>query len=275
MKHIQFLLFLLCIGLLAVSGCRTVSPRQGEKAPDLNIQAMLQPVPTTAVMSDSAYFIWCGTMVRGKDGICHLYYSRWRRELGFNAWVTHSEVAHATATDPLGPYVFQDVALPARGSQFWDGLCTHNPTVHEFNGKYYLYYMGNTGDGKNMKTLNFVHRNNQRIGVAVADSPGGPWIRTDTPLIDVSPDSTAPDALLTSNPSITQRPDGGFLMVYKAVGKKRPGVFGGPVVHMVATSNSPTGPFTKYPQPYLMPKARTSPLKIRSSGIRATATGQL
>ncbi|WP_020599696.1 glycoside hydrolase family protein [Spirosoma panaciterrae] len=248
MKHIQRAFILLWALLLVMPGCRTSTTHQRKKTTDLNIQTMLQPVPTTAVMSDSAYFIWCGTMVRGKDGTCHLYYSRWRRELGFNAWVTHSEVAHATARDPLGPYVFQDVALPARGAQFWDGLCTHNPTVHEFNGKYYLYYMGNTGDGKNMKTLNFVHRNNQRIGVAVADNPGGPWKRTNTPLIDVSPDSTAPDALLTSNPSITQRPDGGFLMVYKAVGKKRPGVFGGPVVHMVATADSPTGPFTKYPQ---------------------------
>jgi len=235
------------VGILALSGCRTVSPTQSGDGADLNLNALLKPVPATAVMSDSAYFIWCGTMVRGTDGTCHLYYSRWKRELGFNAWVTHSEVAHATAKDPLGPYTFQNVALSARGAQFWDGLCTHNPTVHEFNGKYYLYYMGNSGDGKNMKSLNFTHRNNQRIGVAVADTPGGPWKRTDTPLIDVSPDSTAPDALLTSNPSVAQRPDGGYLMVYKAVGKKRPGVFGGPVVHMVATADSPTGPFVKSP----------------------------
>ncbi len=247
MKTVQHAFALIFAGLLAISGCRTAVTSQSGDAADLNLQAMLQPVPITAVMSDSAYFIWCGTMVRGNDGTCHLYYSRWKRELGFNAWVTHSEVAHATAKNPLGPYTFQNVALPARGAQFWDGLCTHNPTVHEFRGKYYLYYMGNTGDGENMKTLNFTHRNRQRIGVAVADKPGGPWKRTDTPLIDVSPDSTAPDALLTSNPSVAQRPDGGYLMVYKAVGKKRPGVFGGPVVHMVATADSPTGPFVKSP----------------------------
>lgn len=239
-------LALFFVGLVALSGCRTASFGQSGDGADLNMNAMLKPVPTSAVVRDSAYFIWCGTMVRGSDGTCHLYYSRWKRELGFNAWVTHSEVAHATAKDPLGPYTFQDVALPARGAPFWDGLCTHNPTAHSFRGKYYLYYMGNTGDGNNMKTLNFTHRNNQRIGVAVADKPGGPWQRIDTPIIDVSKDSLASDALLTSNPSIAQRPDGGFLMVYKAVGKKRPGVFGGPVVHMVATADSPTGPFTKY-----------------------------
>ena len=47
---------------------------------------------------------------------------------------------------------------------------THNPTVIRARGKYYLYYMGNTGDGSFWS-----HRNNQRIGVAVADKPEGPW----------------------------------------------------------------------------------------------------
>jgi hypothetical protein len=43
--------------------------------------------------------------------------------------------------------------------------------------------MGNTGDGKAMTTLNWSHSNHQRIGVSVADSPAGPWSRSDTPLI--------------------------------------------------------------------------------------------
>jgi hypothetical protein len=38
-------------------------------------------------------------------------------------------------------------------------------------------------------------------------------------------------------------------MVYKAVGKQYPLPPGGPVVHMVATSDSPTGPFKKHPNP--------------------------
>jgi hypothetical protein len=38
-------------------------------------------------------------------------------------------------------------------------------------------------------------------------------------------------------------------MVYKAVGDKGPLPFGGPVVLMAATSDSPTGPFKKQPEP--------------------------
>jgi hypothetical protein len=38
-------------------------------------------------------------------------------------------------------------------------------------------------------------------------------------------------------------------MVYKAIGRKNKLPFGGPVVHVVATSKSPTGPFIKHPHP--------------------------
>jgi hypothetical protein len=212
---------------------------------DLDLGARLQPVPRTAVFRDPEYYIWCGSMVRGDDGLCHLYTSRWPRALGFAAWVTHSEIAHAVAAQPLGPYTHRDVALPARGRDFWDGLCTHNPTILRFGSKYYLYYMGNTGDGVAMPTINWTHRNHQRVGVAVADHPNGPWQRFDQPLIAVTPGFH--DALMASNPSVCARPEGGYLMVYKAVDVRGTPPFGGPVVHVAATSASPTGPFTKHP----------------------------
>lgn len=208
---------------------------------------MIQPVPETASFRDPGYIVWCGSMIMGDDGKYHLFYSRWPEKLGHFAWVTSSEVAHAVSDSPFGPFSFADVTLPPRGARFWDGLCTHNPTITRFGGKYYLYYMGNTGDGKQVKGLNWSHRNNQRIGVAVADSPAGPWIRMDQPLI--SPTEGFHDALCMANPSVTQRPDGGYLMVYKAVGKKKALPFGGPVVHLVAMADNPTGPFRKLPDP--------------------------
>ena len=66
-------------------------------------------------------------------------------------------------------------------------------------------------------------------------------------MLDVSDDDAAADSLMTSNPSVCQRPDGKILMVYKAVGKAFPMPNGGPVVHMVAIGDSPTGPFKKMP----------------------------
>jgi len=221
-----------------------------------------KPAPHSK-FEDDKWSIWGGSVIKGKDGLYHLFYSRWEKDLGW-AWVTDSEIAHATSSTPFGPFQFKDVALAPRGKNYWDGLCTHNPTIHKFDGKYYLYYMGNTGDAKIPSSpgkliLNPIHRNNQRIGVAVANSPNGPWKRLDTPLVDTSPDQNALDALMVSNPSITQRPDGGYLMVYKAVGKKRPGIWGGPVVHCVATSDHPTGPFKKYDQAVFQAKDHDFP----------------
>jgi beta-glucanase (GH16 family) len=219
---------------------------------ELDLGAMIQPVPESAKLIDPDYYIWCGTMARGDDRKYHLYYSRWPRKLGHNAWVTHSEVAHAVGDSPAGPFRFSDVTLPARGKEFWDGLCTHNPSILRAGDKYYLYYMGNTGDGQAMKELNWVHRNNQRTGVAVAESPYGPWQRFDRPVLDVSAEADAPDALVANNATVARRPDGGYLMVYKAVGKKRPMPFGGPVVHLTATADSPTGPWTKQLRPIFL-----------------------
>ncbi len=220
-------------------------------APDLKIE--LGRVPRESVFVSDSQSIWGGSVVKGDDGKYHMLYSRWPKKLGW-AWVTDSEIAHAVADRPMGPYKHKSIALERRGKEQWDGWCTHNPTVHKFGNRYYLYYMGNTGDGEIVGTpgkakLNWQHRNNQRIGVAVAEDPEGPWIRMNQPVLDINANDAASDSLMTSNPSVCQRPDGKFLMVYKAVGKKSPMPSGGPVVHMVAIADTPTGPFTKMPNP--------------------------
>jgi hypothetical protein len=214
-------------------------------AEDYDFPRLIQPIPETARFADPDFNIWCGSAVKGAEGRYHLYYSRWPKHLGHAAWVTHSEIARAEAPSPLGPWRHQEVIFSARGTNFWDGSCTHNPTVLQIGNQYYLYYMGNYGNGVVEKPLNWGHRNRQRIGVAVAASPTGPWQRFDSPLLDVTVDTNSADCLLVSNPSVTTRPDGGILMIYKAVGLKRPLPFGGPVVHLVALSDHPLGPFRK------------------------------
>ena len=247
MSRASFVLFGLGLAAGLLGGVALGANRATAAAAAPDLAAALRPAPVEARFEDPAYFIWCGSPVRGDDGQWHLYYSRWPRALGHAAWVTHSEIAHATAPSALGPWRHHDVALPPRGASFWDGLCTHNPTVLRADGKYYLYYMGNTGDGQALPTLNWTHRNQQRIGVAVADRPEGPWRRYDRPLVE--PTEGFVDALCTTNPSVTRRPEGGYLMIYKAVDRQRPLPAGGPVLHVAAISDSPVGPFRKHPRP--------------------------
>lgn len=241
--------YLMIIPSIAIASC---SYYKTNKTPpgELDLHSMLQAVPRTSKFINDTSYIWCGSITKSKvDKKYHLFYSRWNRKYGFHSWVSHSEIAHAVSDSAEGPYRFKDIALPPRGAEYWDGMVTHNPNICYFEGKYYLYYMGNRGDGKIGTDLNWTHRNQQRIGVAVSEDPNGPWNRFDAPVIDVSPDSTAHDALMTSNPTVTQMPDGRYLAIYKAVGKKRPLPFGGPVVHLTAISDSPTGPFIKQNKP--------------------------
>jgi hypothetical protein len=247
LRKLYFLLVLIPVGIVSC-----IQKNNNISAPgELDLRTMMQLVPRAAKFINDSSFTWGASMIRSEsDDKYHLFYSRWPRKFGMNAWVSHSEIAHAVSDSPEGPFSFKDVALPPRGAEYWDGMVTHNPTIRCFDNKYYLYYMGNRGDGKLVTPeLNWTHRNNQRIGVAVADDPNGPWQQFDAPIIDVSPDSTAHDALMTSNPSVTNMPDGRYLAVYKAVAKKKPMPFGGPVVHLTAIADSPTGPFVKQNKP--------------------------
>jgi len=209
----------------------------------LDFAELIRPAPRRSVFAMDGWYVWCGSMVRTPDGVCHLLFSRWPQKLGHNAWVTHSEIGHATATDPLGPYTFQGVALAGAGGDAWDRDVAHNPTVIAARGKYYLYYMGNRGNGEYWN-----HRNNQRVGVPETDHPAGPWKRADKPVIDVTPGAW--DCWMTSNPTCCAGPNGKFVMLYKGVGAG-PMPKGGAVLCGVAIAEHPLGPFRKYPDPII------------------------
>jgi hypothetical protein len=172
------------------------------------------------------YWIWCGSVVKSDDGKYHMFASRWSKALAFSPhWVTNSEVVHAVSDTPEGPYVFSDVALPPRGPEFWDGRMTHNPTIHRHpDGRYILYYTGTTYEEPlptpqtpaSHELAWEKARSNQRVGVAIADSPFGPWQRCDTPLLAPRPGKW--DGWMNTNPSAVILPDGSVMLYYKAVG---------------------------------------------------------
>ncbi len=190
-------------------------------------------LPYANRLLDSDWNIWGSTPVRTSDGVCHLIFSRWPRRLGFDAWATNSEYAYATAPGPFGPYTVHGRILPPAGdSKRWDSGGCHNPSLIEHNGGYYLYYSGHHGNGEWWN-----HRNNQRVGVAVADHPSGPWRLFDEPLM-----KPRPGHILTTTPHVFLRLDGQFEMVYKTV-TEGPMPFGGVVKHVIALADNPLGPF--------------------------------
>ncbi|RAU93699.1 glycoside hydrolase family protein [Paenibacillus sp. YN15] len=193
--------------------------------------------------------VWGATMLRTEDGICHLIFSTWPKSLGHMAWATHSELGYATAEQPGGPYRFQGMALTRDNGDRWDSGGMHNECLIEAKGKYYLYYNGQRGNGEWWD-----HRNHQRVGVAVADHPSGPWRRFDRPLIEPKPGH-----LLTATPNVFLRPDGRYQMVYKTV-TAGPPPFGGSVRHVIALADSPLGPFVDQPEPFIRRPATHFPI---------------
>ncbi|MCU6707515.1 glycoside hydrolase family protein [Paenibacillus sp. J5C_2022] len=168
------------------------------------------------------YWVWCGSVVKGEDGRFHMFASRWPKSLPMHpGWLVASEIVRATADTPEGPYEFQEVVLPARGAEYWDGRSTHNPHIVKHGSHYLLYYMGSThpfGDPATDIGLDDPHtivaRANKRIGLAVADSVFGPWKRMDEPLLPTRPGKY--DSFLTSNPAPCVKEDGSVLLIYKA-----------------------------------------------------------
>lgn len=194
---------------------------------------------------DEGFLVWCGAMVKADDGKYYLYFSFWPKEKGFNAWATHSMIGYAVSDDPLGPFQYGGIALAGAGGHEWDGDCVHNPAVLKVDGKYYLYYMGNRGDGDFWS-----HRNSQRVGVAWADHPAGPFHRFDRPLIDATPGSF--DSLATNNPSVAVGPDGRYYLIYKGFEDNNNPPLGGPLACGMAISDHPLGPFQKVGKPIIV-----------------------
>jgi hypothetical protein len=238
-----FLQTSLSLGLGTALAGRALASTADTGSDDLDLHRLMRPVETRSVLRDPDWFIWGGGIVRTADGLCHGFFARWPKREGFNAWVTHSEIAYATSRDPLGPYTLHGPVFERRPG-FWDADNLHNPLIQEFDGKYYLYYSGNFGPRDGTRDGWWMHRNHQRAGVAVADHPAGPWKRFDRPLIEPTPGGT--DHLLTNSPTVARRKDGKYVLIYKGV-SDGPMPFGGKVRMHVALGDTPTGPFVKQP----------------------------
>ncbi len=199
------------------------------------------------------YWVWCGSALRGDDGLFHMFASRIPKALSFSPhWLTHSEIVHAVSDTPEGPYRFSDVALPPRDPSYWDGGATHNPTIHRWGGQYLLYYSGTTfsfprptpENPLQQFTEGFFEVNAaQRIGLAIADSPFGPWRRMDHPLLDPSPGDW--DEFSITNPAPLIEADGTTWLGYKSA--RDPRVHGWPKIlkYGMARAPQPDGPFTR------------------------------
>lgn len=181
----------------------------------------LLPAPVSGSFRMEGYWVWGASVVEA-DGKFHMYATRVPMSYKFHpGWMIASEIVHAVSDNPEGPYYFSDIALERRGTQFWDGCSTYNPQIFKHKEKYYLYYGGTrhpyeepTDEQLTLSSKWCISsRFNKRIGLAVADSPYGPWKRSEKPILDVEPNTFY--SYLTSNPAPVILPDGKVYMIFK------------------------------------------------------------
>jgi len=188
----------------------------------------LLPAPRNGGFALDDYWVWCGSVIQGEDGRYHMFASRWPREYPFfEGYPTTSEVVRAVSHTPIGPYRFEEVVLPPRGPQHWDGRMTHNPTIHKWRDTYLLFYIGSTFSGPSPTPREILAAgrfcahpatnesyNNIRIGLATSRSILGPWQRREQPILLPRPGKW--DHQLVTNPAPCVLPDGSILLLYRS-----------------------------------------------------------
>lgn len=221
------------------------------------------PAPRNGGFKQDNYWVWCGSVVKGEDGKFHMFASRWPKHLPMHpGWLVGSEVVRAVSDTPEGPYIFQEIVLPARGAEYWDGRSTHNPHITKYKDKYILYYMGSThpfADAAPSEKLDLndpraiVGRSNKRVGIAISKSVFGPWQRFDRPILPTRPGKY--DSFLTSNPAPCIQEDGSALLIYKA--RKYEGYEHGKMTIGVAGAENFVGPYKVLSEEPIFPPGET------------------
>jgi len=161
---------------------------------------------------------------------------------------------YATSTDDGFNWTEQGEILGLGKKGTFDSQATFTPNILFATGKYYLYYTGvkptpgnREGEFENNSSIDIT-----AIGVAVSDSPAGPFERiSDEPVLKVSTEPELFDSYRVDDAALLLR-NGLYWLYYK--GRSRIHGQGGPAQTQmgVAFSKYPDGPFIKMDQPILV-----------------------
>jgi len=166
------------------------------------------------------------------DNLYYVWYSKGKISPGYDATVWY-------ATSPDGR-VWTEKGMALAKGEFgtWEGASVFTPNILVAEGKYWLFYTG-TSRPFNKKPFN----PDSKIGVAVSDSPNGPWKRlTTNPALKNSNNKANFDSHLVDDACLIVR-DGKYWCYYKGrqLGKSPAQTQMG-----LAIADKPEGPYVKH-----------------------------
>lgn len=202
------------------------------------ISKLLKPIGR--VLESPDWYVSGSSPIYTPNGQVHLFYTRWPASKGSNGGMEGAEIAHAVAASPESPFTHVETVLAPRGSGYWDGAACHTPHIQLIDGKYCLFYTGNTNG----------ESSSQRIGLATARSLKGPWRRMAAPLLEPGPAGSWDDSCTTS-PAFLRHPNGQYWLYYKGWNKAELPNTSNPDIpgsrkYGLAIADSLTGPYQRF-----------------------------
>ena len=164
------------------------------------------------------------------DDLFYVWYSRGPVKTGYNATVWY-----ATSQDGVNWTEKAQAVGKSKVTGAWDEASVFTPNILVAEGKYWLFY---TGISKNMKV-----KPDSKIGIAVSDSPDGPWERLGSnPVLKNSPNKEDFDSHLVDDACLIIR-DGKYWFYYKGrqLGKSPSQTQMG-----LAIADKPGGPYIRH-----------------------------
>ncbi|MFC7338759.1 family 43 glycosylhydrolase [Haloferula chungangensis] len=161
----------------------------------------------------------------------YLWYSKGRLKTGYDATVWF-----ATSPDGLN-WTEKGMALAKGPAGSWDAGSVYTPNILVAEGRYWLFYTGTT------KSYGKGFTPDSKIGIAVSDSPDGPWKRLpNNPALKNSDDPQDFDSMLVDDACLMTR-DGKYWFYYKG---RQQGKSPAETQMGLAIAAKPEGPYRKH-----------------------------
>jgi Glycosyl hydrolases family 43 len=176
--------------------------------------------------------LYAPEIMQGPDGTFYIFYSFCDATDG-----SDGKIGVASASTVTGPYTkyASNPILSTGTAGAWDSLRVGEPSVFHLDGTWVMAYMGEDTD--------FAFGASERIGIATASSPFGPWTKAaGNPLVDWGASGQWDDNL-TADPFVWHE-NGYWWIWYSGAGTVGPPV---PAYCGLASASDPAGPWTRHP----------------------------
>ncbi len=210
--------------------------------------------PSDVIQVGDTWYVWDTKVYGRSEGYWGTIWYASSSDSGYT-WIEHGEA----------------LGLGEKGA--FDSQATFTPNILFARDKYYLFY---TGVKPTPGRTDGVFENNSNtdftaIGVAISDSPDGPFTRISSePVLMTSEDSSDFDSYRVDDASLLHR-EGKFWLYYKGRSKAH-GVKGPGLTKMgVAFADDPAGPYEKYGVP-ILPESHEVFIWPYESGVSALAS---